>query len=86
MRLTASSVNSATTSSVLAIVNVPTGGRKKKLKQAKATNEAATATRMLETVATTRTASTNDSATVVSFISGSYGRRPIGAALRISYG
>ena len=66
-RLTARNANSATQFCGSAIVNVPTGGRKKKLKASTATIDIATATRKVETAATTRTTSRNVVETVAAF-------------------
>ena len=59
-----------------AIVNVPTGGRKKKLKPSIAATEVATATRSRDVAATRRTTSRYVGRTVVAFVTCGDGRGP----------
>ena len=66
-RLTARNANSATQFCGSAIVNVPTGGRKAKLKKSTAITEVATATHSRDVVATTSTISRNVVETVAAF-------------------
>ena len=66
-RLTARNANSATQFCGSAIVKVPTGGRKKKLKQSIATTEVTTATHRRDVAATTRTIIRNVVETVAAF-------------------
>ena len=66
-RLTARNVKSATQFCGSAIVSVPTGGRKKKLKAIIAATEVVTATQSAEVAAATSTMSRNVSATMLAF-------------------
>src|SRR5438132_1264012 len=66
-RLTARNTNNAIQFWGSAIVKVPTGGRKKKLKQSIAAIDAITAMRNRVVAAVTRTTNRNVSATVVAF-------------------
>ena len=66
-RLTARNANSATQFCGSAIVSVPTGGRKKKLKQSIATTDVTTATQSRDVAATTRTIIRNVVDTVAAF-------------------
>ena len=68
-RLTARNVNSATQFCGSAIVNVWTGGRKKKLNATIAAIDVATATHKRDEAATNKTTSKYDNATVVAFVS-----------------
>ena len=71
-RLTARNANSATQFCGSAIVRVPIGGRKKKLKQSIAATEVTSAARKRAVAATTSTTMRNVIATVVAFDTGSH--------------
>ncbi len=73
--------NSATQFSGSAIVKVPTGGRKKKLRTSIATIEATTATQRRDSVAVASTTSSSTSATVVWLMVGSARKTKATAAM-----